>query len=326
MKLRTDIDFDSFRGIKSIERIYDDYETKGGIFSKKIRYPWSATIDCDTINEMFLNEYGSCLASRYITKLFNENEELTTENRQKLSVMIASRYLLKWEKLWETLHFNYNPISNYDMTESERTETDNLTNAENSKYTTDRYENTRTYNLSDSVSGQETQTNNLSEQLSNTNTKNLTDTQEITVNNTNSNTANHTENTYAFNSVTAVPESNTTESRSDTINQTSEDTMTHTGTDTNTGTKTNTGTVSNDIDTTTTKTGTEEDENERSITETDNTRTTEDGTVIRTLTRSGNIGVLTSQQMIQSQRDLWQWDFLKEVFTDVAKLIIIPIY
>ncbi len=45
------------------------------------------------------------------------------------------------------------------------------------------------------------------------------------------------------------------------------------------------------------------------------------------LTRSGNIGVTTSQQMIESERSLWVWNFFENVvFPDVDRVLTIPIY
>lgn len=45
------------------------------------------------------------------------------------------------------------------------------------------------------------------------------------------------------------------------------------------------------------------------------------------LKRTGNIGVTTSQQMIQSERDLWIWNFYKDVvFPDLDKFLTVPIY
>lgn len=40
----------------------------------------------------------------------------------------------------------------------------------------------------------------------------------------------------------------------------------------------------------------------------------------------GNIGVTTSQQMIQSERELWMWDFFNQVFQDVDSVLTIDIY
>lgn len=44
------------------------------------------------------------------------------------------------------------------------------------------------------------------------------------------------------------------------------------------------------------------------------------------LTRSGNIGVTTSQQMLQSEIDLWKWNFFYEVFTDIDNVFTISTY
>lgn len=46
-----------------------------------------------------------------------------------------------------------------------------------------------------------------------------------------------------------------------------------------------------------------------------------------TLTRSGNIGVTTSQQMLQSERDLWKWNFFRDVvFPDLDQILTLRIY
>lgn len=46
-----------------------------------------------------------------------------------------------------------------------------------------------------------------------------------------------------------------------------------------------------------------------------------------TLTRKGNIGVTTSQQLLQAERDLWMWNFfLKVVFPNVDSVLTIPVY
>ena len=45
------------------------------------------------------------------------------------------------------------------------------------------------------------------------------------------------------------------------------------------------------------------------------------------LTRQGNIGVTTTQQMLQSERDLWKWNYLTEVvFPDLDSVFTLKIY
>lgn len=52
---------------------------------------------------------------------------------------------------------------------------------------------------------------------------------------------------------------------------------------------------------------------------------TRDGKTTHQLTRHGNIGVTTTQQMLQSEIALWQWRFFEEVFSDVASELAIPL-
>ena len=55
--------------------------------------------------------------------------------------------------------------------------------------------------------------------------------------------------------------------------------------------------------------------------------TERENTHSHTLTRSGNIGVTTSQQMLQSERDLWVWNFYRDfVFPCVDSILTLPIY
>lgn len=96
-------------------------------------------------------------------------------------------------------------------------------------------------------------------------------------------------NVYGFNSTTAVPESTGT----------TDTTTTGLATD---NVETNDETNTHDIDETETETGT------------------------RTLTRSGNIGVTTSQQMLESEIKLWEWLFFKQVFADIDSICALSVY
>lgn len=81
-------------------------------------------------------------------------------------------------------------------------------------------------------------------------------------------------------------------------------------------------TISNDGEDTTTfnttvaNTGTQQDQESGTDKETRN----------YTLERSGNIGVTTSQQMLQSEIDLWQYDFLKIVYANIDEVLTISVY
>ena len=86
---------------------------------------------------------------------------------------------------------------------------------------------------------------------------------------------------------------------------------------TGTNTETHTGTEQNQYNLSDTDTGTQTLLDGGSDTHTRNYE----------LTRSGNIGVTTSQQMIQSERDLWVWNFFHEVvFPDIDRVLTLQIY
>lgn len=42
--------------------------------------------------------------------------------------------------------------------------------------------------------------------------------------------------------------------------------------------------------------------------------------------RSGNIGVTTTQQMLQSEREVWEWNFFEQVFKDLDKELALEFY
>lgn len=140
-----------------------------------------------------------------------------------------------------------------------------------------------------------TRTNN----LSHTKTGNETDTPNITETQT-PDLSNASESlVHGFNSTTGVP--------------TGSQTQKATGTNTNT----RTGTETRQYNVTDADTGTQTDNDGGQDTQTRNYK----------LTRSGNIGVTTSQQMIESERALWVWNFFRDVvFPDVDRILTLQIY
>lgn len=92
-------------------------------------------------------------------------------------------------------------------------------------------------------------------------------------------------------------------------------------------TATSTGTNRVDTDGTEHNTGTQGTTGSNTGTQTDADTGTDTSTRNYTLTRSGNIGVTTSQQMLQSERDLWMWSYFYDVvFPDVDELLTVPLY
>lgn len=117
-------------------------------------------------------------------------------------------------------------------------------------------------------------------------------TDDLKENRTYSGNNNETDSTYAFNSVNAVP------------------------TDSMNGGDSGTETVTNDGSVTVNKTGTRTDTMDQ-----DTTLHEE-----RKGKHFGNIGNITTQQLIREEISTWQWNFMEEVLKDVMSQLTIPIY
>ena len=225
--------------MKRLNDIFPEWITSG-IFSKLSNYsvPWKDSTNSASLDVAYHGSHsGDKYISPFIEKMLTDGV-LSDENLNKIISTIYAIYCTNWTKLWDTLSFEYNPIENYAMTETE----------------------------SGTESGEYKQTG--------------TDTINTSSNVQNSNDNNNS--VFGFNSSDAV----------------GSDKQSGSNTNTSTGESTNTkNLINNDIKT-----------NER------------------TLKRSGNIGVTTSQQMIESERDLWKWYYFDMVFNDIDKMLTLQIY
>lgn len=303
---------------KRLNDVFPDWLTGAGIFAtlQSFPVPWK---DENISGALDIEYHGNVSGEKIISPLVEKirsGDTLTNAEKTMLATSILAIYGVNWGKQWETLEFEYNPIENYSMVEQmtddetvteygkSTTRTDNLTHRKTGTETADVDEtDTRTDNLAHGKTGTETRTDNLTD----TTTPNLT---------TNTNN-----NVYGFNSSNAVPTGTQAQTATGT------NTETHTGTEqkqynlseTDTGTETTVkdGTNETTFDTTDTDTGTQTTLDGGSDTHTRN----------YTLTRSGNIGVTTSQQMIESERALWVWNFFRDVvFPDIDRVLTIQIY
>lgn len=345
-----------------LNNVFPDWVMGGGIFSvlQDFPVPWK---DSDIAWDLDLEYHGNFSGDKIISPLVEKiksGDTLTETEMNMLAMAILSVYGTNWAKQWETLSLEYNPIENYRMVETmtddetvteygkSTTRTDNLTHRKTGTETdTPDITESRTDDLTHEKTGTETvtidetdtRTDNLTHGKTGTETRtdNLTDT---TTPNLTTNAANKI---YGFNSATAVP------SDEQTGTQTGTNTETHTGTEqkqynlseTDSGTETTVKDGENETSyniteqdsgtQSTHRTGT--DEREFNTTDTDTgTQTILDGgsdthTRNYELTRSGNIGVTTSQQMIESERGLWVWNFFFDVvFPDVDRVLTLQIY
>lgn len=152
--------------------------TSGGIFtalgSLTKPMPWHSSVESLVLD---IDYYGAFSGDKPIgplpSKLLTSAGLLTNTEYVILAKVISSRYLVNWEKLWDTLSFEYNPIHNYSMKEHEDYLGD-VDDTKNLSYTTDETEyplTTRTETRNLAASRNSTRTPN----LSHTETKNLAD-------------------------------------------------------------------------------------------------------------------------------------------------------
>ena len=336
--------------------VFPDWLAGGGIFStlQTFPVPWK---DENISGALDLEYHGNVSGDKIISPLVEKiksGDTLTEPEKTLLATSIFAVCGVNWGKQWETLSFEYNPIENYRMVErmtddetvteygKSTTRTDNLTHRKTGTETADIDEtDTRTDNLTHGKTGTETVTVDETD----TRTDNLT---ETTTPNLTTNTANTV---HGFNSAAGVPsgEQVGTETGTNTVTHTgtqttvkdgeNETTFNTTETDTGTQTTVKDGENETTFNTTETDTGTQttvrDGTNETTFNTTDTdtgTQTVLDGgsdthTRNYELTRSGNIGVTTSQQMIESERALWVWNFFRNVvFPDIDRVLTIPIY
>ena len=298
---------------------------QSGIFNALNKYdvPWKNDNKSRLLDiTYYVHRSGSKYISPLVEYYVNADGEILPENVDLIAQTIFVIYGKNWNELYKTMFYEYNPLENYRMVESE-TSTSSNSGSQNE-------------NSSNNSSLNSTLTKDGTDVLSITKNKNLTNndekTNETTMKHTGTdsnvssteNSATNTNSVYGFNSSNSV--------NSDVVNGSGSSN----GTNTKTLDLTDTENIIDKVKTTTTETETGS-ENE-TISSTDETVETQTSSIInsisntgsseneRELTRSGNIGVTTSQQMIESERNLWMWKFYDIVFKDVDEMLTLQIY
>lgn len=263
-------------------------------------------IDNATLSFYFASKYNERWCNSVVELLMESDGTITNANLTVLGQYIKQLYEKKWDKLAALLTAQYDPIHNYldDMTEE-------ITDNDDKSVTLDldgTNSNTRTDNTTETTSN--TRTDNT------TRTDNLTRTDDLEQTRDVGTTNDRTDSVYGFNSSDAVPSEEKAGSGS------VDETDTQTGTVRNTGTVTNTGTVSNSGSRQ--NTGTVGNSGSNTVDSTENTE--RDYTRERTVTHTGNIGNIATQDLMQKEVDFWAWNFVIQVISDVADVITLPTY
>lgn len=229
---------------------------------------------------------------------------LDAEGRKNVCLIAWALFSKNWQKQWNTLTVDYNILNNYDMVE--KLVDDNTIISYGREVTS-----------SDSgshVKGGTEKTEAVDENSSST-TGSDTTTTESTSKNSPDTTTKTSESIYGFNSSDSSNSNDTIvkSSGSDTTTVKTTDTLTH---DTTVKSSANTNqTLTHNVTDTNSSTANSkeggEDVHSHSY----------------TLTRSGNIGVTSSQQLIESERELWVWNFFNDVvFPDLDSILCLKVY
>lgn len=229
-------------------RLSDVLTSTQGIFTQIMTahvVPWAE--DTDITGELLdfeymFNQSGDKIISPAVLKNLNDDKELETADFNKLCDVAWMMYGKRWARLWEVLTAEFNPLNNYDMSETKHFDHGHV------------------------------------ETNSGTDTTNRTGTDTVT------HTGDTESEVSAFNSSAYQDSSKDTQNTTDLDTRNMSDALVHGHILTNSG------------------------------------RDTE------TLTRSGNIGVTTSQQMLESSLELWKWNYFSDIFRDIDSIFTIITY
>ena len=291
-------------------------------FFNSIDYaPFNDSNFVDMLNEWCKFNHGSLQIRPLIEDSLKTDADVI---RKRVTNLINVRKY-KYTRLYNTTLLEYNPIENYSMTEegtdttsasgtktddlgaysdtTSGTDTNTITDAKTEKIGT--YVDSNTSTTTNDIAKLTTTTNNVA---------------------TDTGTETHERKVAPFDSDTYSEQELNTDTFKDRKNSTNTETTVNQHTDTTTKQDTTTGGARENSTTTTTtdslQHGMLHDISARSNLYTDESS----GTTTHKFTRSGNIGVTTSQQMLESERDIALFNFIGIVAHDIIKSICICIY
>lgn len=237
--------------------------------------------------------------------------------KQFVGIWSQSRLTI-WSKLWDTTQYEYNPIHNYDRTEERNyqymtveDETHNGTRDDTLNKTATVLENV-----------DENTTENVTDDTGVTGTDTANKTSDTTGTTTDTTSGTVEEEVSAFNALTYQPEKKTTTNNNYTSNVTghvdNDETSTTKRDTVETRDTEGTRTVGRDV------TDTEQvADNEKTSGKIDKTTT---HTYSEKLRAYGNIGVTTTQQMIESERELVKFNLYEYIAEEFAKEFCLLVY
>ena len=308
-----------------------------------LNVPWRNENISDELDMVYLSRSKGKILSPMVQLFYSfTNNRWLRGTRSKIAETLVALYGNKWDKLYNLLSLEYRPIENYRMTETESIShnveselTDTGTNTVTDTGTDTTVE-TGTDTVTDTGTDTTVETGSITVTDTGTDTTVETGTDTVTdtgtVSNAGTNSASNS--VYGFNSANAVNSDATTGNNSDTEtrNLTRQETKNLNTQETRNLEKEETRSVTSqetkNLTSQETKNLTSQETKNLTSQETRNLQSAkiETGENERELTRFGNIGVTTTQQMMKQEIELWQWNFFETVFADIDNFLTIPIY
>lgn len=272
------------------------------LFNDLQTYPDFITSDVkSTVEDICLYDYGQRKIRPYIERLTKEDWPggITPTLETVVQFAVTSfikKNVYKYTTLFATEGFTYNPIENYAMLEVMTDDTTDITYGRTDTRTLVKdsadtrsldYADERTANLSDETTPDLTETHTLNS-LTNTETTEIEGFDSSTFSDSDRKTNVGTGSETTTNTGTTT----TTTTGTDTMSHTGTDTMTHSGTDTDTNVQSGTDTHVRNYE----------------------------------LTRTGNIGTVTAQDMVSQEREIADFSAVSEFTHDLINAITIGVY
>ena len=279
-------------------------------------FPDIFDIDASQLDILFLSSYSMRTPSPLLHVIHDSTVQLPLSSQEldTLAGIINGMYKHKWDKLMDVAVAEYDPIHNYYDSLSEIVQYSE--DVDISKTGTGSHTDTRTDNLTETRNLQKGNTDTFNKTDTTTDTRTITETHNM--NNSGSNSSE--DNIYGFNSSTAVGDSNSSGSNSNletgTITDVHSGTMSVAQTGTIQSAGSETGTVAN--------TGTQQNVGNSSSSESGSNDTS--GERSREYVKTGNIGNISTQKLLNEEIELWKYNFICEIMRDVAGTITLPIY
>ncbi len=316
-----------------LREVFTGWKEGEGIFTylaDATTLPWAdeESVDNSVLDISYFGNHSGSKFCSPLVKVLLEDGEVPSASRETIAKIIVSKYFRNWKALWDTNVAVYDPLNNYDITEERELEA----TKDETKETDGTMRRTGTDTLahgrieSTEYSDSEDETVEYGKTDTTTHGKQTSDALLHGENETVTHGKTTSDNTFRFGFNTVDSPAPTDR---ESIGESGTTQTAHSGTDTRTIGESGTTRVaeSGEDSTSIEKSGDRTVTNSGSDTQTKNLTDTNDVTETidhdasetETTHRYGNIGVTTTQKLMQEERELWLWNYFEQIFSDLDR-------